>query len=759
MPRKILSLVLSFTLLFSQAGMAQTIGELNLSGYLGALHRTPVDKLRLPQLRYFSYDNLNNQFRILVDKGDVKGLEGQKLQESSRKLLSYFLIGVTLPNDCFWVNLRPDSPNDIIDGFLAQTDVGKVLLEADLQLKKDTAQFTSPQTPEGKQYWDKLYRKAGELFGAENITIPTLTRPWIVPGEVIIRQDQGSAYVYKATLKVLLEQDYLKGSAAYNFSDPRLKVLNEYSSQLIRELIIPKLNKEVNSAKRYASLRQVYHSIILARWFKGRFAGESGLYASLIDKKNLNGLMSANDWSKTAYFKEYQKSFKNGEYNLQVPVSSLGGQSIRTYFSGGIDLKGSSPITNGFSGRLDFLSLLGVKPAFASLVGEPGPALLPANLKVEEIKGPGITAGLANKKISSPVTSLGIQESLEKLAGFNKRIAKFYDLTYDMALTQDPRLARVGFDLSDKKEPNRLGWTLANLHWLFHHVQTVENVLKDAETIRQNYKYVIFCGMGGSGLSVQAVKDIFGEKKVKIYSLRTTDPQVIKDILDEIATQELSLEVALKKTLVIPISKSGKTKETIEHKTYFENLFAKYSINVKDHMWVITDKGSPFDTGDYKQREIQLNGKGDIGGRFTAPTTNIFLLPLAIVAPERVWEILAIARNINDDIQETNQDQFMQLAAFLYNMAFREGKDKVTMIMPEALKSFPLWAEQLVEESLGKDGKGITVFYGEKISPAELKPVNANDRVFLRINIGKGKTNQRLWDYLVREGYPVFEIN
>ena len=223
------------------------------------------------------------------------------LNSETKKLMQYFFIGLTLPNDSFWVNLRPDSPDNIIDPALAQTDVGKILLEADLQLKKDTASFTSPQTPEGKAYWDKLYQKAGELFGNENITIPTLTRPWIVPDEIIVREAQDNAYIYKATLKVMLEQDYLAppsviarsatdsslrgatgAEAIYNFTDPRLKALNAYSSQLIRESIIPKITKEVNTAKRYAPLRQVYYSLILAQWFKEKFAGQEGKYAQLI---------------------------------------------------------------------------------------------------------------------------------------------------------------------------------------------------------------------------------------------------------------------------------------------------------------------------------------------------------------------------------------------------------------------------------------------------------------------------------------------
>jgi glucose-6-phosphate isomerase/transaldolase/glucose-6-phosphate isomerase len=287
----------------------------------------------------------------------------------------------------------------------------------------------------------------------------------------------------------------------------------------------------------------------------------------------------------------------------------------------------------------------------------------------------------------------------------------------------------------------------------------LQNVIKDGREIREKYKYIIFCGMGGSGLSVEVVKDTFGEPgEGKIYSLRTTDPAVIKDILDEITKREGSLKSALEKTLVIPISKSGKTQETVSHKEYFEGLFKEEGLDIKDHMWVITDKGSPMDTGRYVQRAIQLNGKGDIGGRFTSPTTRIFLLPLAIVAPERAENVLKIAEEMND-VRDINRDSFIVLGAYLYYMAAQQGKDKLTFIVPDELKALPMWAEQLFEESLGKDGKGVTVFYGEDISEDALKPADENDRVFLRVNVGGKKTNDRLWNYLREKGYPVFEIN
>ena len=209
---RIISLLLCILFIIQQTGFAQVAAQLDISSHLTGLHNSLFpDKFRPLHLRYISYDALNNNFKLLLDKGDLRTPPSKvELEDKTKTLLNYFFIGISLPNDSFWVNLRPDAEDNIIDPELAKTDVGKILLEADLQLKKDTAKFTSPETPEGKQYWNKLYQKAGELFGSENITIPTLTRPWIVPDEIIIREAQDNAYIYKATLKVMLEQDYLK---------------------------------------------------------------------------------------------------------------------------------------------------------------------------------------------------------------------------------------------------------------------------------------------------------------------------------------------------------------------------------------------------------------------------------------------------------------------------------------------------------------------------------------------------------------------
>src|SRR3989338_2531730 len=133
MPRKIFKLIsflLCVCLLFQQSGFAQVAGQLDISAHLAGLRNSFIqDKFRPLHLRYLSYDNQANNFRLLLDKGDFeKGLQAvpeEKLKEETKTLLNYFFIGISLPNDSFWVNLRPDSPDDIIDSELAKTDLGK----------------------------------------------------------------------------------------------------------------------------------------------------------------------------------------------------------------------------------------------------------------------------------------------------------------------------------------------------------------------------------------------------------------------------------------------------------------------------------------------------------------------------------------------------------------------------------------------------------------------------------------------------------
>ncbi|HQQ06604.1 MAG TPA: HEAT repeat domain-containing protein, partial [Candidatus Omnitrophota bacterium] len=348
---RIVAFAVMFCLVFEQSGFAQVAPDMNIPAYLSGL--TAADKFRPMHMRWLSYDPLNNAFDLAVEPGDDAKIKEQDIKKSTSRIMEYFQIGLRLPDSMFWVNLRPDAPDQIIDPYLGRTDIGKIMLEADLQLKKDLARFTSPDTKAGREYWNKLYARAEQVFGPSDITIPTVTRPWIVPNEIIIKEYKDGAYVFKATMKVMLEQDHLKDAPGYSFDDPRVKEINEYSSELVRQLIIPQLTREVNSSKRYAGLRQVFYSLILSQWFKQRYAVKAGVEAGSeagtgraaaallqsIDSRDLSGLTSTTAWSKESYFNQYVQSFQKGEYNKQETVNGPSGMTVRQYFSGGILFK------------------------------------------------------------------------------------------------------------------------------------------------------------------------------------------------------------------------------------------------------------------------------------------------------------------------------------------------------------------------------------------------------------------------------------
>ena len=333
--KKILSITVCLFLIFEQSGFGQILGLSPVPAYLSSF--PTVENNRPIQLRSIAFDNINQSFNLIIDKGSLITKQESQIQEASKQLLQFFRIGLALSNDKFWVNLRPDDSSRIIDQDLERTDVGKILLEADLQLKKDLAAFTSPATAQGKLYWTRLYEKSAELFGEKDVEIPTITRPWIVPGEIIIGLSGNSAFIYKATMKVMLERDYLKTSSQQEFSDPKVRQLNEYSSDLIKRLILPELNRQVNSGEKYSALRQVYYSLILSQWFKAKYRNSSVISLSKdFDSLDLNGLTSKAPWSKDGYYQAYRKSFTEGEYKLDEQVRTSGGVEIRQYFSGGI---------------------------------------------------------------------------------------------------------------------------------------------------------------------------------------------------------------------------------------------------------------------------------------------------------------------------------------------------------------------------------------------------------------------------------------
>jgi len=262
--------------------------------------------------------------------------------EAVKKLIEYFFIGLAVNEEKFWVNLNPREPNRIIDSVLADTNLGRILLAADLKLKQDACRFTNPEnSSQGKEYWKLLTQKAVQFNLPEN-QIPVSTRLWIVPDEVVISENDGQIQIIKSKLKVCLESAYLSQKA--ESLNAQQKQMQDYSSKLMEDLILPQLNKEVNEGYSYADLRQVFQSLVLARCFTKNLS--VAWRNSTVRSKSGNILKDANldyFYTPAQIYLDYLSSLKKGEYSFSQNDTSTNSfltvRSIRHYFSGGVDFR------------------------------------------------------------------------------------------------------------------------------------------------------------------------------------------------------------------------------------------------------------------------------------------------------------------------------------------------------------------------------------------------------------------------------------
>lgn len=256
-------------------------------------------------------------------------------RKASWKSVEYFLTAMALSGDKFWVNLNPNEKNKVIDPLLADTDFGRIMLAADLRLKEDFSELTNPEgSPIGREFWRRLYEKAAELgIGGD---ISTASRLEIVPGDVVVYEQDNRVYLVESRLRVGIEAEYLKRETA---GDKRETEFADYAADLMQELILPFLNLKVNEGYSYADLRQAYSSLVLARWYKEKFSPQGPL---IFNVDFLKELSAEAPYTAEQIYQDYLKLFRQGGYSLKESSASGAGLYGRnrtvSYTSGGIDL-------------------------------------------------------------------------------------------------------------------------------------------------------------------------------------------------------------------------------------------------------------------------------------------------------------------------------------------------------------------------------------------------------------------------------------
>jgi len=240
------------------------------------------------------------------------------------------------------------------------------------------------------------------------------------------------------------------------------------------------------------------------------------------------------------------------------------------------------------------------------------------------------------------------------------------------------------------------------------------------------FQHVVLFGMGGSSLAAEVIARALpgASDRPTLSVLDSTHPNAVRAALDR---------GTLDRTLFVVSSKSG---TTLEPNAFFRTAWARVgrSAGPPGRQFVaITDPGTPLERL-ARERKFRhcFSAPPDVGGRYSALT--VFGLVPGALAGVDLDGLLGRARAMATTCAEPSrarENPGLRLGAALGELA-RGGRDKVVLFAPGSLRSFPAWVEQLLAESLGKDGRGI-VPVANPPPPGELP--RGPDAVYVRVSL------------------------
>jgi len=293
---------------------------------------------------------------------------------------------------------------------------------------------------------------------------------------------------------------------------------------------------------------------------------------------------------------------------------------------------------------------------------------------------------------------------------------------------------------------NRLGWLTSPTVMRGH----VEELRTFADEIRRlQFSQVVVLGTGGSSRAMRAVCGMFRSKMgfPDLFVLDSSDPAAVKHMQDS---------VAVSRTLFVVSTKSGNTVDTLALYAYFRGLVEATAPKSGLQFVAITDPGTPLEAlaAETGFRRTFLNASS-IGGRYSA-LSFFGLVPAALMGADvktLIERTQAMVERCGDG-GAVRDNPAVRLGAALAGLA-QAGRDKVTVVTSEAIRALGPWIEQLLAESLGKDGQGIVPVVDE---PLGSPTVYGGDRVFVALVLDGDTTFDDALAALDEAGHPVIRI-
>lgn len=224
-------------------------------------------------------------------------------------------------------------------------------------------------------------------------------------------------------------------------------------------------------------------------------------------------------------------------------------------------------------------------------------------------------------------------------------------------------------------------------------------------------KYLVIIGIGGSNLGTKAIYDAFFgyydsiqiNRFPKIIFLDTQDEEVLAKTTELINSLNTKEEI-----LVNAISKSGGTTETSANlEVVYKALTDKFG-EVNDRIVITTDEGSLMQKVAEEKNIDFLNMPKKVGGRFSVFSA-VGLFPFTVMG----FNVEAIRKNAQKMrdlcLTEDIENNPAALSAAILYLHYKKGRNiNDNFIFLPQLESLGKWYRQLMGESIGKDGEGIT---------------------------------------------------
>jgi glucose-6-phosphate isomerase len=266
-----------------------------------------------------------------------------------------------------------------------------------------------------------------------------------------------------------------------------------------------------------------------------------------------------------------------------------------------------------------------------------------------------------------------------------------------------------------------------------------------------DFQTVLLLGMGGSSLCPEVLAKTFGQKPgfPALRIVDSTDPAQVMAGCDE---------VNLGETLVVVASKSGSTLEPNILKQFFFDQVRRAvgSEEVGSRFVAITDPGSKMEqvakTDGF--RHI-FYGDPQIGGRYSA-LSNFGVVAATVIGLDIPKLLKEAGKAVATAKLSPGENPAVELGLIL-GTAANAGCDKITIFTSPEICDLGAWLEQLIAESTGKLGKGITPVDREGIAAPE---VYGKDRIFAYVKLAGAddKSQDAKVAAIEAAGHPVVAI-